>query len=167
MANDDPAVYRNYTREDFDAIVTGELTHLCVWLELALETAIEKYFAVRKDALEVFRRLMLHRDGVTFQAKIELVRSIINEDEFDDEYRAAWKKVLKEIEAIERIRNAMAHGKDAGGSGLEMKIGTLNRAGKEVTIMVSPDSHVKGLDEGEKLKTQVTKLAAVIRRARE
>jgi hypothetical protein len=141
--------YRNLNRDDFDAIVTGELTHQAVWLEGELETAIVNYFAVAKATRPDFRRLMLQRDGVTFQTKIDLVRSIISADEFESDYRNAWKSALSRIEELKRIRNAMAHGRDFGGEGLEIKIGYVSRAGKDVEITIKPDSHTKLLTEAD------------------
>jgi hypothetical protein len=164
MAMSDPAApYRTMTREDFDAIVTGELTHQAVWLEIELETAIENCFAVPQAARESFRRLMLKRDGMTFLNKIELVRSIVDEGQFEQSYKTAWKKAFTEIDEIRRIRNAMAHGQDIGGSGLEIRIGYINRSGKEVEITVTPDNHVKLLDKADKLRAEVKALAAKIR----
>jgi hypothetical protein len=163
--NDPAAAYRKMTREEFDAIVTGELTHHVAWLESELETAIENYFSVPANNREIFRRLVLQREGMTVQNKIELVHSIIREGKFDDEYRKAWKTVLARIEEIKRIRNAMAHGKDNGGTGLEMRIGYVNRAGKEIEIEVNPDLHVKRLADAERLMTMVKTLAAQIRQA--
>lgn len=118
--------YRELCREDFDAIVTGELVHQAVWLDSSLETAIETYFSVATGTREIFRRLILQREGMSFQSKIDIVRLIVDGGQFDTEYKQQWRQALSKIEEMKAIRNAMAHGKDEGGNGLELTISTVN-----------------------------------------
>jgi len=167
VSKHDPAAsYRTLSREDFDAIVTGELTHVAVWLELELETAIENYFAVRSDTREAFSRLILQREGMAFQTKIDIVRIIVSGNEFKQEYKDQWKGVLLRIEEIKRVRNAMAHGKDVGGQGLTIKVGYISRSGKETEIEIEPNSHAARMAEAEKLQDDLHELVAGIQDAR-
>jgi hypothetical protein len=101
--HDGAKAYRSLSREDFDAIVTGELTHYAVWLEVELDTAIENYFALPNKTRQQFRRLILQREGMAFHTKIDLVRSILKDDGFDKNYVLAWKNALADVEELKRI----------------------------------------------------------------
>ena len=152
--------YEMLSPEDFDAIVTGELTHYAIWLEDVLIQIISDFFAQpsRKD---LFKRLLLRRDGLTFQDKIDIVRAMV--PEFGNPTAAGnLKQVLKKIEDFKANRNTFAHGIDVTPrpfTGKSIYVQTVNRAGKEKTVIVSPETHVKTLDEAEKLLKAATSVS--------
>ncbi len=69
--------YEDLDKEDFDAIVTGELTHYAIWMEDKINSLITDYFVSDKSKSKDFRRLFLYRDGLTFQDKLEIARGMI------------------------------------------------------------------------------------------
>lgn len=69
--------YEDLDKEDFDAIVTGELTHYAIWMEDEINRFITDYFIGDKSKSKDFRRLLLYRDGLTFQDKLEVARGMI------------------------------------------------------------------------------------------
>ncbi|HEY8911446.1 MAG TPA: hypothetical protein VIM51_14370 [Desulfosporosinus sp.] len=70
--------YENLGQEDFDAIVTGELTHTSLQLEDELNGIITDYFIENNNKLNTFKSLLLYRDGLTFQDKMEIVLGMIH-----------------------------------------------------------------------------------------
>ena len=64
--------YQNLNKEDFDAVVTGELTHYALWLEEEVNNIISDYFIMDSKQRSQFKRFLLFRDGLTFQDKIEI-----------------------------------------------------------------------------------------------
>lgn len=100
--------YRSLHKQDFDAIVTGELTHYALWLENVLIEIIVNYFA-RPSRKKLFSQLLLQRDGLTFQDKIEIVRAML--PEFTELSLAQeLRQLLQKIEKFKETRNALAHG---------------------------------------------------------
>lgn len=69
--------YKALNKEDFDAVVTGELTHYALWLEGELNNIISEYFITDDGRRGEFERLLLQRDALTFQDKIEIVRGML------------------------------------------------------------------------------------------
>jgi len=69
--------YVTLSREEFDAVVTGELTHYSLWFEQAIVQIITTYFVRQNDRAENFERLVMWREGLTFQDKIEILRAMI------------------------------------------------------------------------------------------
>jgi len=144
--------YKNLSKQDFDAIVTGELTHYNLWFEDEFNSIITGYFISNVNRIMDFRRLILLRDGLTFQDKIEIVRSMIPLFEnLADEI--GFKKTIKEVEDFKSIRNAMVHGYEV--SGIEnkphLKIEVVSRSGKENIIEITPETHEKTMNDAEKL----------------
>lgn len=150
--------YRGLSKEDFDAVVTGELTHYAIWFEDQIVAILADHFtadAVRSD----FVRLFLRRDGLTFQDKIEIARAAV--PSFKDQGIAAkLPALLTRVETFKSFRNAFAHGidetpEDAGGA---IHVGVVNRAGKAKVVVVTPESHEAMLDSAEQLLSQLNEV---------
>jgi hypothetical protein len=151
--------YEKLDHEDFDAIVTGELTHYALWFEGEINNIISDYFIHRYDRLHVFKRLILYREGLTFQDKIEIVRGLIpNLGEIVEQLNL--KSVLNRIEEFKAWRNSMAHGIDCSNSKEPNKIivEVVNRSGKEKQIEITPASHRETLKQAENLLTELTEI---------
>jgi len=150
--------YTALNQEEFDAVVTGELTHLAIWLEGELDHVISGYFVENHYRRGDFQRLMLRRDGLTAQDKIEIVRGMLPLLGLTEEDLANWKSLLKRIEDFKSWRNAMAHGVDvtpepyAG----ELVIELVNRAGAEKQVRISTESHKEMVTRAEGLLEAVT-----------
>ena len=112
--------YNDLDRIWFDAIVTGELTHYALWFEEQLEFLILAYFISDPRVTDNFSSTFVRSREFTMARKTELVKKILKSSKHSrsDEFLA----VFGELEKIIAIRNAMAHGKDVGGKGLELRI---------------------------------------------
>jgi len=152
--------YEELGQEDFDAIVTGELTHYALWLEDELNNIITGYFCRTTEIQKDFRRLILFREGLTSQDKIEIVRGMIPLFNLTDEQKAELKSILNRIEKFKSWRNAMAHGVDVTGNKYEgvLKVEVVNRAGKERVIEISPQSHGEKIEESENVLNDIKKI---------
>lgn len=143
--------YEKLSKEDFDALVTGELTHNAIWLEDELVEIISDYFfqiVTRAD----FQRLLLRRDGLSFQDKIEIVRALL--PRFANQLAATeLRPLLVSIEEFKSTRNAFAHGLDVTPSTVTgvLHVEIINRAGKERVVVVTPESHRKLLIEADSM----------------
>jgi hypothetical protein len=60
----------------------------------------------------------------------------------------------------------MAHGLDQGGDGLKLIIGNVNRAGKEIKVEISPETHDVMMAEADALLDEAKRLAEEVRRFR-
>src|SRR5213594_3037158 len=101
--------YTNLSRIDFDAVVTGELSHRILGLEESVNGIIGDFFITERSRREHFEQLILFREGLTFQDKIEIVRAMI--PLFQAEARKLdLLTLLKKVESLKNWRNAMAHG---------------------------------------------------------
>lgn len=149
--------YEELGQEDFDAVVTGELTHYALWLENELNDIITDYFCRNTKIQKDFRRLILFRDGLTSQDKIEIVRGMIPLFTLNDEKASEFKAILKKIEDFKSWRNAMAHGSDVTGENFKgvLKVEVVNRAGKERVIEISPQSHREKMQEAENILNDI------------
>ena len=145
--------YEELKKDDFDAIVTGELTHQAIWLEDTLNDIVAGYFCRSTVIQKDFRRLILYRDGLTAQDKIEIVRGMILLLDIPDDEKSKAKSILRRIEDFKSWRNAMAHGMDVTGDNYEgtIRIEVVNRAGKERIIEITPQSHREKLKEADVL----------------
>jgi hypothetical protein len=151
--------YTELSKEDFDAIVTGELTHYALWLEDELNGLICDYFFGEglfssNEKTNDFIRLILQREGLTSQDKIDIVRGMI--PLFGEKAEEVnLKSTLSRIEEFKSWRNAMAHGHDVSLRGsakrIRLKIAVISRSGKVKMIEISPSSHAKKLREADKL----------------
>ncbi|WP_316348915.1 hypothetical protein [Desulfuromonas acetoxidans] len=153
--------YNKLDIEEFDAVVTGELTHLAIHFEYWLDEIIIDFFQVCKT--KEFRKFVLDRDGLKFQDKIEIVRCclpLLGEVGQTLEL----KSILNDIEKFKSWRNALAHGRDGGSesSPLKMSVEIINRAGKEKNIEITPQSHQKMLRDMEVLLEKIKKTSSVI-----
>ena len=151
--------YEKFDKEDFDAIVTGELTHLAVWLESELIEIISDYFLQVSKRLE-FQRLLLLRDGLSLQDKIEIVRALL--PSFANQTAAAkLRPALVSIEEFKTMRNAFAHGRDVTPpeqKPLTLHVETVSRSGKERVVVITPESHSAVMLAANKLLFDVQQL---------
>ena len=149
--------YATLSKEQFDAVVTGELTHQAIWLEVELDKLISDYFVKSHDRRDDFQRLILRRDGLTAQDKIEIVRGMLPLFNLAPEVLANWKSLLKRIEDFKSTRNAMAHGIDATPEPYSGKlvIELINRAGAEKKVHISIESHKDMIANAEGLHEEV------------
>lgn len=143
--------YEKLSREDFDAIVTGELTHLSIWLESQIMTIIADYFLGDSPKKETFSTLLLRRDGLTFQDKIDILRAL--EPLLGEVAKEVnLISILKRIEEFKSFRNSFAHGMDASeGESLTLVVETVGRSGRPKSITVTPQSHRDTVTETELL----------------
>lgn len=144
--------YKDLSNEDFDAVVTGELTHLALWFEEGLNEIIEGYFVGNIIRKSEFRRLLLYREGLNFQDKIEIVRGMLPLLGTKTEQKDL-KDILKKIEEFKSWRNAMAHGIGVPFDEKSPKIiiEIVSRAGKEKVIEITPESHKGRMKQTKKL----------------
>lgn len=153
--------YGALDKEDFDAVVTGELTHLAIWLEDELNGIVTDYFVGDANRSGEFRRFLLLRDGLTAQDKLEVVRAMLPLFKLSEAELVDWKKILKGIEEFKRWRNAMAHGLDVTPDPYqkELVIEIVTRSGAGRQIKVTPAAH-------ETLLRDTTALLERVRKAR-
>lgn len=157
--------YSQLSPEDFDALVTGELTHFAIWLEGELIGIISDHFVTKKKKSD-FERLLLRRDGLTFQDKIEIVRAM-SPLFASSETVSKLKSLLGKVEDFKATRNALAHGVDVTPDNLSkpaIHVEIVNRAGRERVVIVTPDSHQKVLDEATALLEQLKECRAALKR---
>jgi len=148
--------YKDLSHEDFDAIVTGELTHYALWFESEIINIITDYFLRSSPKRSDFERLLLLRDGLTFQDKIEIVRAMI--PLFGKEASTVnLKSLLKQVEDFKSWRNAVAHGVDASDDDTkpELKVEVVSRSGKQKIVHITPESHQAKMAEAEKLFSEL------------
>jgi hypothetical protein len=148
--------YSKLTKDAFDAIVTGELTHLTISHEGEVNNIISDYFIGISGRRSDFERLFLYRDGLTFQDKIEIIRAMFP---LFGELTSSLelKKLINGVEEFKNYRNAMAHGLSVvDDKSLTLKIEIVSRSGKPKIVTITPESHNKFYEKGallfEKLK---------------
>jgi len=145
--------YEDFSKEDFDAIVTGELTHYSLWMENEINHLIINYFIGDKTKSEDFYRFVLHREGLTFQNKLEIARGMIPILGLNSSNQKKFNTILKKVEEFKSWRNSMAHGLDIAPEAYRgtIIIQTASRSGKEKTIEITPKSHIEKMNEAEEL----------------
>ena len=156
--------YEDLSHVHFDAIVTGELTQYALNLEGELIDIITEYFVQSDDKRSDFKRLLLLRDGLTFQDKIEIVRAMI--PLFTQNATTInLKSLLKQVENFKSWRNALAHGTDVSEDNEknELKIEVVTRAGKEKVVLITPKSHEAKIAEAEKLLSDLSAARKALR----
>ncbi len=147
--------YEELDREDFDAIVTGELTHYALYMEQELNTIICDYFVGTTSRRKDFRRLFLYRDGLSFQDKIDIVRGMLPLFGEHAEH-VKLKNLLSEVEDFKTWRNAMAHGFDVSEEpGPELHVEIVTRSGKEKLMVITPASHRETMAAAEQLSDRL------------
>ena len=156
--------YKNLTREDFDAVVTGELTHYAIWLESVIIDIITDFFVLKERRAE-FERLLLRRDGLTFQDKLEITRGMLplftNREGAD-----RLKNLLGKIEDFKSKRNSFAHGLDVTPCEIAsptVHIEIITRSGKGKVVVVTPESHIEMLDHAEDLLKEAQSIRNLLR----
>ncbi len=147
-----PREYSNLTVDKFDAIVTGELTHQALYCEGELVGIITEHFCVQ-GADSDFRRLLLYRDGLSFQDKIEIVRAMLPLLTPDSAV-SRLKIALRKVEDLKALRNAFAHGLDNSpplDGKLSISVEVVSRSGAEKSIVVTPETHCQTMQDAEDL----------------
>lgn len=149
--------YEDLSHENFDAIVTGELTHYALWLEGELSDTVTGYFVASDEKKSDFKRLLLLRDGLTFQDKIEIVRAMIPLFT-QNATTLKLKSLIKQVEEFKSWRNALAHGSDVSDNNEkpELKVEVVTRSGKEKVVHITPKSHESKMAEAEKLLSDLS-----------
>jgi hypothetical protein len=155
---------RKLTRAEFDAIVTGELTHHIIWLEAEIEGLIMDHFVMSKTKSD-FERVVLRGDRLTFQGKIEICRGML--PLYANQVAAAkLRPLLSRVEDIKAKRNALAHGRDVTppsvGEKLELHVEIVSRSGKERTVVITPATHDHDMAECEEMLKQLQGLRAEV-----
>jgi hypothetical protein len=147
-----PLNYDKLQKDEFDAVVTGELTHRAIWLEHEVIGIITDYFVSDAGRRDDFRRLTMLRDGLTFQDKLEIARGMIPLLE-PKASEMSLGSLLKRVEDFKAYRNAFAHGVDVSGSDTSnhLRIELVSRSGKERVIEVTPASHREMIASADKL----------------
>jgi len=152
--------YRSLSKEEFDAVVTGELTHYALWIERALEALIIRFFGFSGTTSEVFSRLILRRESFTFSSKIDLIRSLALESSLAQDRIQLLQSLIRQVENFKNLRNSLAHGLDVSDQEdtLNLKIETVSRQGKSKILQVSPESHQKVVDEAQSILDELAKV---------
>lgn len=158
--------YEDLSQEDFDAIVTGELTHYAIWFDGAIGQIIMDYFLIDKSKRADFERLILFREGLTFQDKIEILRAMI--PLFGEKAdRAGLKDLLKDIEKFKAWRNALAHGLAIDITGYPepiIRVEIISRSGKPKTVEITPQSHKVRMDEANEILERINNARAFLQK---
>lgn len=156
--------YKNMSKEDFDAIVTGELTHLSISIEDEINNIICDYFIISGKRID-FKRLILYRDGLTFHDKLEIIHAMIPIFSKVSDVKQ-FKYLLREVEKFKSIRNAMAHGLDVSNNDSNMlRVEIVSRSGKQKIIEITPVSHKRTYEHGEQLLDKIRKARMEIKKA--
>ena len=156
--------YEDLSHEDFDAIVTGELTHYALWLEDEIADMVVDYFLQSSRKKSDFKRLLLMRDGLTFQDKIDIVRAMI--PLFGKNTTTiGLKLLLKHVEDFKSLRNALAHGVDVSDNDAkpELKVEVVSRSGKTKVVHITPKSHETKMAEVDKLLSDLISTRKALR----
>ena len=106
-----------------------------------------------------FERLLLRRDSLTFQDKVEIVRAML--PLFNNQAAAhKLKPLLIKVEDFKAHRNAFSHGMEVtptnntDGSCVEV----FTRSGKEKLVSVAPESHENAMVEADALLNELQAL---------
>ena len=144
--------YETLTPDEFDAVVTGELTHYAILFENRINDFLVSYLGILKSRSDIFKRLFLYRDDLRLQDKIEITKAVIR-------HHSAYLKqpgpksidvdralrLLKEVETFKAVRNALAHGLSVRKSEEEdtptLHVEIITRSGKENQFQITPTSH--------------------------
>ena len=145
--------YEDLGKEDFDAIVTGELTHYAIWMEDEINRLVTGFIVSDVNKAKDFRRLILYRDGLTFQDKLEITKAMITLLALSEKDQAQFLAILNKVEDFKSWRNAMAHGFDSTPGDYKgvLRIEIVSRSGKEKMVEITPKSHRARMDEAEEL----------------
>jgi hypothetical protein len=155
--------YSKFSKEDFDAMVTGELTHFALWFETVI-VGIITVFLAQPNRREQFIRVLMRREGLTFQDKIEIARALLLD--FDSDVAVKLKPLLNRVEAFKATRNALAHGHDVspeGVSGPTMWVGIVTRSGHEKRIEITPESHAQLMNGLDVLLSELQEVLALLK----
>ncbi len=148
--------YKNPCEEDFDAIVTGELTHYALWLEEELNNIISNYFIAIDAKRTEFKKFFLYREGLTFQHKIEILRGML--PLFGEvAEKVDLRFLLKQIEDFKSWRNALANGLDISPDDAvpHIKVEVVTRSGKEKVVDITPETHEAKMKETQELLVKI------------
>lgn len=140
--------------EEFDAIVTVEIGHLVLWMEEEISRFICHYYVSNVFKRSQFIKLMLYREGLTFQDKLEILQATLP---IWGDKAVAMKSIIRRIEKFKALRNALAHGRKAerDETELKIKVDVVSRSGKEKSVEITPYSHKKNCEMGEQLLSEL------------
>jgi hypothetical protein len=158
--------YEKLTPDEFDAVVTGELTHSAIWFEDRFNEFLISYLGILKSRSEIFTLLFLYREGLRFQDKIEISEAIIRHHNAYltrpgpkqiDVSRAL--RLFGEIKKLKTVRNALAHGlavqKSDKSATPMLHVQTIGRSGKKNETEITPSSHKDQLQQLDKLHAEL------------
>jgi hypothetical protein len=149
--------YQKLEREEFDAIVTGEMTHYALWFEDQLEALITLYFVDDPNVIELFEATFIRSRHFSLSQKLEFTKKLLRQ--WSDSKRSSeFKAVIEEVETLIAIRNTMAHGRDIGGTGLELLIEIQSYGGKTKEISITPETHEAAMATAERCLTKLKEL---------
>jgi hypothetical protein len=148
--------YRDLDRAEFDAIVTGELTHYALWFEEQLDFLITVYFINDPRVIDRFSLIFLRSREFSTSRKMTLINSLLKG--WADNRSKEFLSVITEVEQIIAIRNAMAHGRDVGGTGLDLLVAIQSHGGKTKNISITPDTHEEMLEVAERCLNKLKEL---------
>lgn len=93
----------------------SRILNYAILVEIELENFIKNYFINKEDKKEEFGDLVLSKEFFTFEQKIRIFQKIIKKGVFKitndlgDKYVGGENKLIKDIEYIQEVRNAVAH----------------------------------------------------------
>lgn len=135
--------------EDFDAVITGEMAHYAIWFEHELIGIISDHFVIAKKR-DDFERLLMLREGLSFQDKIDIVRAAI--PLFVNSSAAnQLRGLLNKIEQFKATRNALAHGVAAASATGSITVEVVKRDGKPKAITITAKTHKAAMADAEEL----------------
>jgi hypothetical protein len=142
--------YSTLSIEEFDAIVTGEICHLALWMEEEINRFIGRYYVSNIFKRNRFITLVLYREGLTFQDKLEILQAMLP---IWGDKAPVMNPLIKRIEKFKALRNALIHGREGGRdeTDLRIKVDIISRTGKEKSVDITPAVHKKNCEIGEKL----------------
>jgi hypothetical protein len=135
--------YTKLSIGELDAIVTGELVHISLILELEINKFISEYFTYRGSRKEDFRAIILHRSCLTFQDKIDIVKAVLNKF-YPKINKSEATKLLGKVEEFKSLRNAFSHGYASltkPNEQVEVSIEMYTYSGKAKTIKITPENY--------------------------
>jgi hypothetical protein len=105
------------------------------------------YFINDWRVIDRFSLTFLRSRDFSTSRKIALINSLLKG--WADDRSKEFLSVFAEVEQIIAIRNAMAHGRDVGGAGLDLLVEIQSHGGKTKIVSITPDTHAQMLETAE------------------
>jgi len=149
--------YSTLSPQDFDAIVTGELIHLTLHLELEMNAFLIDYFLKGSSRKDEFRIHFFYRECLTLQEKIDIIKAVLTRNSSTID-KTESNQIIKIVEELKSLRNTLAHGfsdplKDD--KDLKIQIELYSRSGKRKTIEISPQNHTQLMNDFDQKIKQI------------